>query len=142
MEEGLGTGDWWLEIDNNYIGYFDQEFFTEGHLKAGLANLLSWGGSVFRSQSDGNGKYGKDAEEEDTFPEVGDLYTPAYHKFLRYSMPIDDDISFLEALIADDLEPVETTPTLYNLTMKEDNGEKWIFFGGPGKLGETSDPGA
>jgi hypothetical protein len=115
-------GNWWLNIQGTWIGYYPGSVYRGGPLTYGNANLSEFGGETYTG-----GSY---------WPWMGSGYFPdagfgwaAYQNTVYY-------ISQSYTTYWSSLSPIVTNPACYNLAITDSSvGGSWgeyFFFGGPG----------
>ncbi|XP_019057173.1 PREDICTED: uncharacterized protein LOC104806411 isoform X2 [Tarenaya hassleriana] len=123
MHQDRATGDWWLVLNDEYIGYWPKSLFTASGLAEG-ASFVSWGGEVYspvteKSPSMGSGH----------FPDEG-FRKAAYVNGLKVIASTGQAITPTSY----SLKTFSDSPKCYRAEYKPAYGE-WssgIFYGGPG----------
>ncbi|KAG2240413.1 hypothetical protein Bca52824_090731 [Brassica carinata] len=117
------TGDWWLIVFNENVGYWPKSLFTEVGLVHG-ASLISYGGEVYSpvKEEPTHGKW--------AFPHEGYLKA-AYVNGIEVADEIDSKLS--KPPIST-VNPFSSTPNCYKAETKADSKVPYdaIFYGGPG----------
>jgi len=118
-------GNWWLQVQNQAIGYWPHSIFT--HL-ANTATSLSWGGEIYSS--------GKEGHHTSTHMGSGHFPSEGYGKasYFRNIQYIDSNGKFVDAG-DQDLHLDTTKSSCYDVALVTDknggNGTQF-YFGGPG----------
>jgi hypothetical protein len=116
------AGNWWLNIQGTWVGYYPGSVYRGGPLNYGNANLSEFGGETYTS-----GSY---------WPWMGSGYFPsagfgwaAYQNTVYYIAPT-------YATYWSSLSPIVTNPACYNLAITPaSSGGSWgtyFYYGGPG----------
>jgi hypothetical protein len=116
------AGNWWLNIQGTWVGYYPGSVYRGGPLNYGNANLSEFGGETYTS-----GSY---------WPWMGSGYFPsagfgwaAYQNTVFYIAPT-------YATYWSSLSPIVTNPACYNLAITPaSSGGSWgtyFYYGGPG----------
>ncbi|WZY69306.1 hypothetical protein YC2023_001546 [Brassica napus] len=118
------TGDWWLVVFNENVGYWPKSLFTEVGLVHG-ASLISYGGEVYSPVKEKSPHMGSGH-----FPIEGYLKA-AYVNGIEVADEIDGKLS--KPPIST-VNPLSTTPNCYKAETKSDSKVPYdaIFYGGPG----------
>ncbi|XP_027108991.2 protein neprosin-like [Coffea arabica] len=113
---------WWLHYEGTPIGYWPSKLFAD---LANTASVITWGGSVLSSESDG----------QQTTTQMGSGHFPEEGfggaSYMRDLYLVDESLK---------LKPLgnPTTsakqPNCYNITLgRNEGGGDFIFYGGPGR---------
>ncbi|WZZ25449.1 hypothetical protein YC2023_008850 [Brassica napus] len=118
------TGDWWLVVFDENVGYWPKSLFTEDGLVHG-ASLISYGGEVYSPVKEKSPHMGSGH-----FPIEGYLRA-AYVNGIEVADEIDGKLS--KPPIST-VNPLSTTPNCYKAETKSDSKVPYdaIFYGGPG----------
>lgn len=118
------TGDWWLGVFDENVGYWPKSLFTEVGLVHG-ASLISYGGEVY-------------SPVKEKSPHMGSGHLPiegylkaAYVNGIEVADEIDGKLS--KPPIST-VKPFSSTPNCYRAETKSDSKVPYdaIFYGGPG----------
>ncbi|XP_006654929.1 uncharacterized protein LOC102716972 [Oryza brachyantha] len=112
------SGNWWMQIGGNYVGYWPSSIFTL--LQTGVADTVEWGGEVYSPQINtpmGSGH----------FPEEG-FGKAAYIRTIQ----VVDSSNTLKA--PNGVGLIAPLPNCYNIISgsSTNNWGTYIYFGGPG----------
>jgi hypothetical protein len=118
-------GNWWLQVQNQAIGYWPRSIFT--HL-ADVADSLSYGGEIYSS--------GKEGHHTSTDMGSGHFPSEGYGKasYFRNIQYIDSNGKFIGAA-GQQLHPDTTKSSCYDISIVTDkNGGSGtqFYYGGPG----------
>lgn len=115
------TGDWWLQIDGEWIGFYPKTAFHGGPL-SNQAEYIDFGGEtagILPTSEMGSGHYASDGPAH-----------AAFQSQIRY-------FDLTEQVRTPGLIPIQATADCYTVVVDgpakpEPNPGKYIFFGGPG----------
>ncbi|EOA16770.1 hypothetical protein CARUB_v10004983mg, partial [Capsella rubella] len=121
------TGNWWLVVFNDYVGYWPKSLFTDSGLGHG-GNLVSWGGEVY-------------SPVKEKSPSMGSGHLPEHKSYSKVAYMngfiVYNDFG-MEGMTPplESLKTFSSTPNCYKVKMDQPMfGDVWtdcIFYGGPG----------
>lgn len=117
------SGNWWLQLQDEIIGYWPGSIFTG---LSDSASTISWGGEVFNTNSEGH--HTSTQMGSGHFPNEG----PGKSSYFRNLGVMDDSNSLRDP---ENLQPYVTNPSSYDLhvaEIKSDNYGTYFYYGGPG----------
>ncbi|KAM7254561.1 hypothetical protein ACFE04_003941 [Oxalis oulophora] len=122
------TGNWWLQVQTDVIGYWPKKLFKK---LADKADMVSWGGTVSNSK-----RYGRH-----TSTDMGSGHSPsggygksAFFLFLGYGQ----ESYIFRAPEKNILVPYATKPNCYDIHVVDETPityGRYFFYGGPGFSG-------
>ncbi|KAL2642517.1 hypothetical protein R1flu_010104 [Riccia fluitans] len=129
LDEGQGV--WWLQINNDTVGYWPTSLFTE--LKAGATNI-NWGGEIINNEADG--RHTKTDMGSGQF--ATSQFTDAEFKktaFIRAMQTVDLNNTLHDAPANPSDGTFASNSGCYNAQRSSDLTSDWgtyMFFGGTG----------
>ena len=119
------SGNWWLKVQNEEVGYWPQSIFT---YLANNATEITWGGEIYNSKPGGH--------HTSTQMGSGHFANEGYGKasYFRNIQYMDISGKFIDAE-GEGLAPYVTNPSCYDLAVQNNNNDGYgtnFYFGGPG----------
>ena len=119
------SGNWWLKVQDEEVGYWPQSIFT---YLANNATEITWGGEIYNSKPGGH--------HTSTQMGSGHFASEGYGKasYFRNIQYMDFRGNFIDAEGAG-LVPYASNPFCYNIDVKKNKNGGFgthFYFGGPG----------